>query len=133
MTARNLCLILAFASLVQAEPTWQIVRVGKVDYVSLESFTKFYGFQMPGEIEPNRPFVLNSSRGNLTMTLDSREMRWKGARYWLSHSLRRESDVVLVPRVDLVKTFDPLLRPNGEIVKRPVQGVVVDPGHVGGD
>jgi N-acetylmuramoyl-L-alanine amidase len=60
-------------------------------------------------------------------------MKWKGSRYWLSHSLRRESDVVLVPRVDLVKTFDPLLRPNAEIAKRPVQGVVIDPGHGGGD
>jgi len=32
----------------------------------------------------------------------------------------------------LVKTFDPLLRPNAEIPKRPVQGVVVDAGHGGG-
>jgi len=133
MIGRLFFLSVALAAFVQAEETWQVVRVGRVDYVSLESFAKFYGFKIPDQIEPNQPFVLSSSFGNLTMTLDSRELKWKGARYWLSHSLRRESDVVLVPRVDLVKTFDPLLRPNAEIPKRPVQGVVVDAGHGGGD
>jgi len=133
MIGRLFFLSVALAAFVQAEETWQVVRVGRVDYVSLESFAKFYGFKIPDQIEPNQPFVLSSSFGNLTMTLDSRELKWKGARYWLSHSLRRESDVVLVPRADLVKTFDPLLRPNAEIPKRPVQGVVVDAGHGGGD
>ena len=127
------CFFLGWAGSLQAQQVWEIVRVGRVDYVSLDSFAKFYGFKMPEEIEPNRPFVMNSAFGNLTMTLDSRELKWKGTRYWLSHSLRRESDVVLVPRVDLVKTFDPLLRPNAETAKRPVQGVVIDPGHGGGD
>lgn len=125
--------VLGWAVLGQGGQTWEIVRVGRVDYVSLSSFAKFYGFEVPAEIEPNRPFAMSSPQGNLTMTLDSREMRWKGVRYWLSHSLRREREVVLVPRVDLIKTFDPLLRPNVEIPKRPLQGVVIDPGHGGGD
>ena len=116
-----------------AVETWEVVRVGRVDYVSLDSFAKFYGFKVPQEFEKNRPFELVSSAGSLQLTLDSREMRWKGARYWLSHSVRQESEVVLIPRVDLVKTFDPLLRPNGEIPRRPLQGVVIDPGHGGGD
>ncbi len=116
-----------------AVETWEVVRVGRVDYVSLDSFAKFYGFKVPQEIEGKRPFELSSAGGTLQLTLDSREMRWKGARYWLSHSVRKESEVVLIPRVDLVKTFDPLLRPNGEIPRRPLQGVVIDPGHGGGD
>jgi len=116
-----------------AVETWEVVRVGRVDYVSLDSFAKFYGFKVPQEIEGRRPFELSSAGGTLQLTLDSREMRWKGARYWLSHSVRKESEVVLIPRVDLVKTFDPLLRPNGEIPRRPLQGVVIDPGHGGGD
>ena len=133
MRGTPLFLSLALAVFVQGAEPWQVVRVGRVDYVTLDSFSKFYGFKIPPEIEPNQPFVLSSPFGDLTMTLESREMKWTGSRYWLSHSLRRESDVVLVPRVDLVKTFDPLFRPNAEIPKRPVQGVVVDPGHGGGD
>ena len=93
----------SWAGALLASPTWEIVRVGRVDYVSLKSFAKFYGFTIPNEIEPNRPFVMSSAQGNLRMTLESREMRWKGVRYWLSHSLRRVDGKVLVPRVDLVK------------------------------
>ena len=51
----------------------------------------------------------------------------------MSHAVRQSEGVTLIPRIDLVKTFDPILRPNVEIPKRPVLGVVVDPGHGGGD
>ena len=103
--------ILGLLATAWAVETWEVVRVGRVDYVSLDSFAKFYGFKVPQEIEGNHPFELSSAGGALQLTLDSREMRWKGVRYWLSHSVRKESEVVLIPRVDLVKTFDPLLRP----------------------
>ena len=126
-------LVVALLATAWAVEMWDVVRVGRVDYVSLDSFAKFYGCKVPQEIEANRPFELSLPGGTLQLTVDSREMRWKGARYWLSHSVRRENEVVLIPRVDLVKTFDPLLRPNGEIPRRPLQGVVVDPGHGGGD
>jgi N-acetylmuramoyl-L-alanine amidase len=118
---------------VTAEENWQTVRVGRLDYVTLESFAKFYGFQKPVEIRAGRPFDLSSPSGVLSLTVDSREMKWKGVRYWLNHSIRQQDEVTLVSRLDLAKTFEPLLRPNVEIPKRPVQGVVVDPGHGGGD
>lgn len=123
---------LAVAS-VTAEENWQTVRVGRLEYVTLDSFAKFYGFQRPAEIPSGRPFELTSPSGTLTLTVDSREMKWKGARYWLNHSIRQQDEVTLVSRLDLGKTFEPLLRPNVETPKRPVQGVVVDPGHGGGD
>ena len=124
--------LLAVAS-VTSEESWQTVRAGKLEYVTLDSFAKFYGFQKPAEIPSGRPFELTSPAGVLTLTLDSREMKWRGARYWLNHSIREQDNVILVSRLDLGKTFEPLLRPNGETPKRPVQGVVVDPGHGGGD
>ena len=118
---------------VTAEENWQTVRVGRLEYVTLDSFAKFYGFQKPAEIPSGRPFDLTSPAGVMTLTPDSREMKWKGARYWLNHSIRQQDEVTLVSRLDLAKTFEPLLRPNVETPKRPVQGVVVDPGHGGGD
>ncbi|NCW27636.1 MAG: hypothetical protein EBV83_04980, partial [Verrucomicrobia bacterium] len=118
---------------VTAEENWQTVRVGRLEYVTLDSFAKFYGFQKPAEIPSGRPFELTSPSGVLALTVDSREMKWKGARYWLNHSIRQQDEVTLVSRLDLGKTFEPLLRPNVESPKRPVQGVVVDPGHGGGD
>lgn len=118
---------------VRAEENWQTVRLGRLEYVTLDSFAKFYGFQKPAEIPSGRPFELTSPAGVLTLTVDSREMKWKGSRCWLNHSIRQQDEVTLVSRLDLGKTFEPLLRPNVETPKRPVQGVVVDPGHGGGD
>ncbi|NBV84293.1 hypothetical protein EBR57_09285, partial [bacterium] len=96
----------------RAEETWDVVRVGRVDYVTLASFLKFYGLKGPEEVNPQRSFDLTGSSGSMNLSVDSREMRWKGARYWLSHPVRQVNGVTLLPRVDLVKTFDPLLRPN---------------------
>ncbi|NDD56780.1 MAG: N-acetylmuramoyl-L-alanine amidase [Verrucomicrobia bacterium] len=129
------CLALSFLALlpVRAAENWDVVRVGRVDYVTLTSFLKFYNMKGPGEIDPQRSFDVTGPAGSMNMNVDSREMRWKGARYWLSHPIRQVNGVTLIPRVDLVKTFDPLLRPNVEIPRQPLQGVVVDPGHGGGD
>ena len=129
-------LLLVFCLLVLpalANEAWEVARVGQVDYVTLDSFKKFYGLKGPSEVDPERSFDLSSPLGSMNLKVDSREMRWKGARYWLSHAVRQAEGVTLIPRVDLVKTFDPILRPNVEIPKRPVLGVVVDPGHGGGD
>ena len=112
---------------------WEVARIGRVDYVTLESFQKFYGLKGPATVDPEKSFDLTSPQGSMNLKVDSREMRWKGARYWLSHAVRQAEGVTLIPKVDLLKTFDPLLRPNVEIPKRPVLGVVVDPGHGGGD
>ena len=117
----------------QAGDPWEVVRVGRVDYVTLDSFLKFYGLKGPGEIDPRRSFDLTGPVGSMNLSVDSREVRWRGSRYWLSHAVRQMDGVTLIPRVDLVKTFDPLLRPNVEIPKQPLLGVVVDPGHGGGD
>ena len=126
-------LVLGFLTQAWAGDPWDVVRVGRVDYVTLSSFLKFYGMKGSGEIDSQRSFDLTGPAGSINLSVDSREMRWKGARYWLSHPVRQVDGVTLIPRVDLVKTFDPLLRPNVEIPKQPLLGVVVDPGHGGGD
>ncbi len=130
---RNLLLGLMLPAVLSANENWEVARIGRVDYVTLDSFKKFYGLRGPTEVDPERSFDLSSPTGSMNMKVDSREMRWKGARYWLSHAVRQAEGVTLIPKVDLLKTFDPLLRPNAEIPKRPLLGVVVDPGHGGGD
>ncbi len=117
----------------RASENWEVARIGRVDYVTLDSFKKFYGLKGPEMVDPERSFDLTSPQGSMNLKVDSRELRWKGARYWLSHAVRQAEGVTLIPKVDLLKTFDPMLRPNVEIPKRPLQGVVVDPGHGGGD
>ena len=131
--SRFFCLCLFLVGTGFANENWEVARIGRVDYVTLESFKKFYDLKGPTVVDPEKSFDLTSPLGSMNLRGDSREMRWKGARYWLSHAVRQAEGVTLVPKVDLLKTFDPLLRPNVEIPKRPVLGVVVDPGHGGGD
>ena len=130
---RILTVLLLLAWPAWANEAWEVARIGQVDYVTLESFKKFYGLKGASEVDPERSFDLTSPLGSMNLKVDSRELRWKGARYWLSHAVRQAEGVTLIPKVDLLKTFDPLLRPNLEIPKRPVLGVVLDPGHGGGD
>lgn len=130
---RRLLLILLLPALGWANQNWEVARIGPVDYVTLDSFVKFYGLKGPSVVDPERSFDLTGPLGSMNLKVDSRELRWKGARYWLSHAVRQADGVTLIPKVDLLKTFDPMLRPNAEIPKRPVLGVVVDPGHGGGD
>ena len=130
---RPLLLVASLACSAWSNENWEVARIGRVDYVTLDSFKKFYGLKGPEVIDPERSFDLTSSQGSMNLKVDSRELRWKGARYWLSHAVRQAEGVTLIPKVDLLKTFDPMLRPNAEIPKRPLQGVVVDPGHGGGD
>lgn len=131
--SRFFCLCLFLVGTGFANENWEVARIGRVDYVTLESFKKFYDLKGPTVVDPEKSFDLTSPLGSMNLRVDSREMRWKGARYWLSHAVRQAEGVTLIPKVDLLKTFDPLLRPNVEIPKRPVLGVVVDPGHGGGD
>jgi N-acetylmuramoyl-L-alanine amidase len=130
---RFLLLLVVLGYPLRANENWEMARIGRVDYVTLDSFKKFYGLKGPEVIDPERSFDLTSPQGSMNLKVDSRELRWKGARYWLSHAVRQAEGVTLIPKVDLLKTFDPMLRPNVEISKRPLLGVVVDPGHGGGD
>lgn len=132
MSRSILAWLLLAATAIPGE-TWEVARVGRVDYVTLDSMKKFYGLKGPTEIAPETSFDLTSPLGSINLKVDSRELRWKGSRYWLSHAVRQVDGVTLIPKVDLLKTFDPMLRPNAEISRRPLLGVVVDPGHGGGD
>ncbi|MEY2852219.1 MAG: hypothetical protein RL549_918, partial [Verrucomicrobiota bacterium] len=43
-----------------ANEAWEVARVGQVDYVTLDSFKKFYGLKGPSEVDPERSFDLSS-------------------------------------------------------------------------
>ncbi len=76
---------------------------------------------------------LRNDRASILLKLDSRECFINGVRYWLSFGVRSTKDDWLLSRVDLVKLFEPVLRPYLIDIKRPVQGVIIDPGHGGSD
>ena len=80
-----------------------------------------------------RGIALKNGREEMRFKANSREMTINGVTNWLSFPVKAQNGRLLVSRLDLSKTIDPLMRPrlipNSSVVKT----VVLDPGHGGHD
>jgi len=117
---------------------WQLHRHAGRDYVSLENVADFYGLKAPLEetVMPasnSRQRGLINARSEINVTVGSREVMINGVRQWLSFPVREENGNVLISRIDLAKTVEPMLRPQLIPNLHPVKTVVLDPGHGGHD
>lgn len=111
---------------------WELVTRDGREYVTLKSFCDFYHFQYPG-IPQSDIIRLKNGSTSVVLRLDSRESFINGVRYWLSFGVRQGKEDWLLSRIDLVKLFEPVLRPYLIDSKKPVLGVVIDAGHGGSD
>lgn len=126
-------LVAAFCLSAQAYAAdWELVTREGREYVTIKSFCSFYNFQDPG-LPQGDTMRLKNQRASIVLKLDSRECFINGVRYWLSFGVRSTKDDWLLSRVDLVKLFEPVLRPYLIDIKKPVLGVVIDAGHGGSD
>lgn len=113
-------------------PDWQLIKVGRRDYLSADNIAKFYG--LLGNVDSTgKTVVLNNGRNQLQFTLDSREAIVNGVRNWLSFPVIAQDNKFLVSRIDLAKTIEPQLRPQMIQRKGKVQTIVLDAGHGGFD
>ncbi len=117
---------------VSAQADWEVVQHRGADYVTLRSFCDFYGLARASG-ESSRRAVCQNAQATVTFSQDSRECWYNGKRYWLSLGTAQTEQGWLVSKTDVIKLFDPLLRPHAIEPKKPVQGVVIDPGHGGSD
>lgn len=127
-----------------AESPWQVLRVEGRDYLTLADVAKFYGF--PGTVPAvsalssansvefsAKKLRLENDRQQLEVTLNSREITLNGVKQWLSYPVVAVNDQLAVSRLDLSKTLEPMLRPQMIGGMKPVETVVLDPGHGGHD
>jgi N-acetylmuramoyl-L-alanine amidase len=132
---RTLCAIvlfaLAFAPSTRAATEWQVIKVGRWDYLSVDNIAKFYGFT--DDLTPvNKTIRLDNGRNQLEVLLDSREAMVNGVRNWLCFPVIQHSDGrYLVSRIDLAKTIEPQFRPHMIRNFGKLKTVVIDPGHGG--
>lgn len=122
--------VLAFLAkaLNAADFAWQTERFEGRDYVSLHQIAEFYGFGSP--LSPVKNVVgLSSSKAQVQVTLNSREIEINGVEQWLCFPVVQIGDKILVSRLDLAKIIEPSLRPEFIRELRPVKTVVLDPGH----
>lgn len=128
-----LCVVLLLLSVAgaRADSQWEAVTHKGIPCVSFDSFCRFYGFTpngTPPEVEASGPL------GTLKFSPESRIFYFNGVRYWMCFGfMKGEDERFLLSRVDVSKTFDPVLRPSKIKDKEPVLGVLIDPGHGGHD
>lgn len=129
-----LILVLVFCQLggLSARADWETVNMGGETYITFRSFCKFYDMS-PAPVGSSERFEISGKYGRLRFKADSREAFINGVKYWLGSAVVMRSDgQLLLPKVDLIKTIEPVLRPD-HIDKTIVRGVIIDPGHGGSD
>ncbi len=112
---------------------WEEVNFDGRKYVTLRSFCDFYGFDYSLASTSTNFSTKNKSYEFRIPRGDSREVFLNGVHYWLSFPISRNDKDWLISQVDVIELFDPILRPRSIADRAPVRGVVIDPGHGGGD
>jgi N-acetylmuramoyl-L-alanine amidase len=132
----RVCLALALFCLAWAEPSrafnWQTATARGRDYVTLQSFCQFYNFSYfsPGG---NTIFDSRSPIHSLRLKMGSPDMYLDGVHYVMSFPVELGDRDWLVSRMDVIKLFDPILRPQEIAGRHTIRGVVIDAGHGGTD
>jgi len=130
------CLALAFFCLAFALPLrafdWETATSNGREYVSLRSFCAFYGFtyQVPSG---NERFTSRNASHSISFKVGTSEMYLDGVHYVMSFPIESGDHDWLVSRMDVIKLFEPILRPTEIAARHSIRGVVIDPGHGGSD
>ena len=130
------CLALAFFGLVLVLPVrafnWETATVRGRDYVSLHSFCTFYGF--PYSVpNGNDRYVGRNAQHTISMKIGSPDLWLDGVHYVMSFPIEGGDNDWLVSRMDVIKLFEPVLRPTEISGRHSIRGVVLDAGHGGTD
>jgi N-acetylmuramoyl-L-alanine amidase len=130
------CLALAFFCLIFALPVrafdWETATSKGREYVSLRSFCEFYqfGYQVPSG---NERFISRNSSHTISLKLGSPDLYLDGVHYVMSFPIEGGDHDWLVSRMDVIKLFEPVLRPTEISGRHSIRGVVIDAGHGGSD
>jgi N-acetylmuramoyl-L-alanine amidase len=112
---------------------WQTTTNRGRDYVTLFSFCQFYGF---GYASPsgNSVFDSRNPQGHtVRLKLGSPDLFLDGVHYVMSFPIELGDRDWLVSRMDVIKLFEPVLRPTEISGRHSIRGIVIDAGHGGTD
>ncbi len=111
---------------------WRSVCFEERRYVPMDDVAKFYGLLL--KFSPDgREFSLTSPKWSLLGQRDSRELTMNGVKIILCFPVRSENGNFFLSSMDVVKTIEPVLRPQRIKNPEPVNTVVLDAGHGGYD
>lgn len=118
-----------------AAPRFNTEQAGGRNYVKLRDFAPYYGFGK--KWTRSDKFVTLRKKGvSLRLKLDSREAvltrEGQAVRLHLGFPPIQDEGTILIPESDVIKTFDPVLRP-WAVPEFRVRTIMLDPGHGGLD
>ncbi len=130
------CLAWAFFCLVVVLPVrafdWETATSNGREYVSLRSFCLFYGF--PYSVpNGNDRFTSRNAAHSISLKIGNSDMYLDGVHYVMSFPIEGGGNDWLVSRMDVIKLFEPIIRPSEVSGRHTIRGVVIDAGHGGTD
>jgi len=111
---------------------WETATANGREYVSLRSFCTFYSFTYQAPSGNDR-FVSRNAAHSISLKVGSSDMYLDGVHYVLSFPIENGDHDWLVSRMDVIKLFEPILRPTEVSDRHAIRGVVIDAGHGGSD
>lgn len=115
-----------------AEAAWDIGNFEGRDYVTTDSFARFYGFSAVASDNRNILAFKNDNR-SARFQINSRVADIDGVKVWLAFPVIERGGKTYISRMDLGKTLEPALRPEEIPDLTPVQTIILDAGHGGED
>ena len=112
---------------------WELATVKDREYVSLHSFCTFYGFTYQAPSGNDRFISRNTAGHSISLKLGNADMYLDGVHYVMSFPIESNDHDWLVSRMDVIKLFEPILRPTEVSGRHTIRGVVIDAGHGGSD
>ncbi len=110
---------------------WETATVEGRDCVTLRSFCEFYRFPYT---EPHGDyFVSNNGSHTIRIKVGSPDLHLDGVHFVMSFPIAGGDHDWLVSRMDVIKLFEPILRPEEIPNRHSIRGIVIDPGHGGAD
>jgi len=130
------CYALAFFCLVAVAPLrafdWETATSNGREYVTLRSFCAFYGFTYQAPSGNDR-FASRNGSHSINFKVGTSELYLDGVHYVLSFPIENGDHDWLISRMDVIKLFEPVLRPTEISGRHAIRGVVIDAGHGGSD
>jgi len=130
------CLALAFLCLAFVLPLrafdWETATVRGREYVTLKSFCQFYAFGYSAPSGNDR-FTARNAGHSISLKLGNSDIYIDGVHFVASFPVEGGDHDWLVSRMDVIKLFEPVLRPSEVSGRHTIRGVVIDAGHGGSD
>lgn len=111
---------------------WQTTTARGRDYVTLQSFCQFYNFNYANP-SGNSVCDVRNPQHVIRLKMGSPDLFLDGVHYVMSFPVEQGDHDWLISRMDVIKLFEPIMRPQEIAGRHSIRGVVIDAGHGGTD